>query len=201
MSRKSAEQRRAEALDAARRIILREGISQVSVRKVAEEAGMSTGSLRHIFPLHDDLFVALLDDGADHAQPRVTAIIEQGFAAGRVPVDVAVDALIEIVPTRDDTRLEALSQLAVLSAHSGNADVVSSRRRAGEGLDRLCEALGQWSTRPADFDAVELRLILDGLVLRLLERPDTDEERVRDLLRGVLLRMGLPASAHSQLRP
>lgn len=201
MSRKSAEQRRAEALDAARRIILREGISQVSVRKVAEEAGMSTGSLRHIFPLHDDLFVALLDDGADHAQPRVTAIIEQGFAAGRVPVDVAVDALIEIVPTRDDTRLEALSQLAVLSAHSGNADVVSSRRRAGEGLDRLCEALGQWSTRPADFDAVELRLILDGLVLRLLERPDTDEERVRDLLRGVLLRMGLPGSAHSQLRP
>jgi len=201
MSRKSAEQRRAEALDAARRIILREGISQVSVRKVAEEAGMSTGSLRHIFPLHDDLFVALLDDGADHAQPRVTAIIEQGFAAGRAPVDVAVDALIEIVPTRDDTRLEALSQLAVLSAHSGNADVVSSRRRAGEGLDRLCEALGQWSTRPADFDAVELRLILDGLVLRLLERPDTDEERVRDLLRGVLLRMGLPGSAHSQLRP
>lgn len=162
---------------------------------------MSTGSLRHIFPLHDDLFVALLDDGADHAQPRVTAIIEQGFAAGRAPVDVAVDALIEIVPTRDDTRLEALSQLAVLSAHSGNADVVSSRRRAGEGLDRLCEALGQWSTRPADFDAVELRLILDGLVLRLLERPDTDEERVRDLLRGVLLRMGLPGSAHSQLRP
>ncbi|WIM70746.1 TetR/AcrR family transcriptional regulator [Corynebacterium suedekumii] len=201
MSRKSAEQRRAEALDAARRIILREGIAQVSVRKVAEEAGMSTGSLRHIFPLHDDLFVALLDDGADHAQPRVTAIIEQGFAAGRAPVDVAVDALIEIVPTRDDTRLEALSQLAVLSAHSGNADVVSSRRRAGEGLDRLCEALGQWSTRPADFDAVELRLILDGLVLRLLERPDTDEERVRDLLRGVLLRMGLPGSAHSQLRP
>lgn len=201
MSRKSAEQRRAEALDAARRIILREGIAQVSVRKVAEEAGMSTGSLRHIFPLHEDLFVALLDDGADHAQPRVTAIIEQGFAAGRAPVDVAVDALIEIVPTRDDTRLEALSQLAVLSAHSGNADVVSSRRRAGEGLDRLCEALGQWSTRPADFDAVELRLILDGLVLRLLERPDTDEERVRDLLRGVLLRMGLPGSAHSQLRP
>lgn len=201
MSRKTADQRRAEALDAARRIILREGISQVSVRKVAEEAGMSTGSLRHIFPLHDDLFVALLDDGADHAQPRVTAIIEQGFAAGRAPVDVAVDALIEIVPTRDDTRLEALSQLAVLSAHSGNADVVSSRRRAGEGLDRLCEALGQWSTRPADFDAVELRLILDGLVLRLLERPDTDEERVRDLLRGVLLRMGLPGSAHSQLRP
>ena len=32
MSRKSAEQRRAEALDAARRIILREGIAQVSVR-------------------------------------------------------------------------------------------------------------------------------------------------------------------------
>lgn len=201
MSRKSAEQRRAEALDAARRIILREGISQVSVRKVAEEAGMSTGSLRHIFPLHDDLFVALLDDGADHAQPRVTAIIEQGFAAGRVPVDVAVDALIEIVPTRDDTRLEALSQLAVLSAHSGNADVVSSRRRAGEGLDRLCEALGQWSTRPADFDAVELRLILDGLVLRLLERPDLAEDEVRERLRGVLLRMGLSASAHSQSRP
>ena len=201
MSRKSAEQRRAEALNAARRIILREGIAQVSVRKVAEEAGMSTGSLRHIFPLHEDLFVALLDDGANQVRPRITAVIEQGVAAGRAPVDIAVDALIEIVPTRDDTRLEALSQLAVLSAHSGNADVIAARARAGEGLDQFCRALGQWSTRPEFFDPVELRLILDGLVLRLLERPDLAEDEVRERLRGVLLRMGLSASAHSQSRP
>jgi AcrR family transcriptional regulator len=44
------EVRRLELVEAAWRVILRDGAGRVSVRAVAAEAGVSAGSLRHLFP-------------------------------------------------------------------------------------------------------------------------------------------------------
>lgn len=189
MSRKTADQRRADALEAARRLIGRDGVAHASVRNVAREAGMSTGSLRHIFPSHEDLFAALLDDGPHRARARIEAVVAQ--AAGRSAVDLATDILLEVTPTRPDTRLEALSQFAVLLAHPDNPEITRARLAAGRGLDELCRLVAGFSGEPDLADPGELRLIIDGLALRLLERPDTPESEVRARLGAVLRRMGL----------
>ena len=183
MVRKTAEERRAEALAAAREIIATEGIGHATVRTVAERAGMSAGSLRHIFPQHDDLFVALLEDAAPRVAERAQRVLAAGLAAGRPTEEVALDVLLEVVPTRPDTRVEALTQLAVLTAHGGHAGVRRARVAAGDGLDALCRAL----VGPGE-DARELRLVVDGLVLPILER-DPAEGKVRALLARVLGRM------------
>ncbi|MDO5512220.1 TetR/AcrR family transcriptional regulator [Corynebacterium sp.] len=190
MSRKTAEERRSEALDAARRIIDTHGIAHASVRNVAAEAGMSAGSLRHIFPSHEDLFVALLDDSMSAAIPRIQRVMG---AASASTLDMAIDMLLEVLPTRPDTRLEALSQLAVLVAHGANPRVIEARRRAGDGMDEMCRHILHWSTSPPPGAALELRLLVDGLMLRLLERTDIGEAEVREHLRGILIRLGLPA--------
>ena len=49
--------RRAEIADAAWRVILREGVTGASVRTVAAEAGLSSGSLRHVFATQSALLV------------------------------------------------------------------------------------------------------------------------------------------------
>ena len=53
--------RREEIAEATWRVIHAQGISGVSIRTVAAEAGISTGSVRHVFPSKTDLLVDATD--------------------------------------------------------------------------------------------------------------------------------------------
>ena len=66
--------RRRELGEALWRVVLREGIEAASVRKVAAEAGVSTGSLRHVFPRQSDLLTFAMQLIVDEVQRRVEAI-------------------------------------------------------------------------------------------------------------------------------
>ena len=50
-----SQSRRRELGEALWRVVLRDGIEAASVRKVAAEAGISKGSLRHVFPTQSEL--------------------------------------------------------------------------------------------------------------------------------------------------
>lgn len=49
------EERKQEIAQAVWAVLAREGVRGVSVRTVAAEAGISTGSLRHVFPSHEEM--------------------------------------------------------------------------------------------------------------------------------------------------
>lgn len=55
------EERKQEIAQAVWAVLAREGIRGVSVRTVAAEAGISTGSLRHVFPSHEEMMLFSLD--------------------------------------------------------------------------------------------------------------------------------------------
>lgn len=60
MARPSVEQeRRAEIFDAAARCVVKFGLSRLTLEKIAEEAGMSRGHIRHFVGNRDDLIVGL----------------------------------------------------------------------------------------------------------------------------------------------
>lgn len=61
----NCEARRRRILDAARTLIGRAGIAGVSMRKLAQEAGLSVTTLYNLFGSRDDIFVALIEDGID----------------------------------------------------------------------------------------------------------------------------------------
>ncbi|WP_297005215.1 helix-turn-helix domain-containing protein [uncultured Corynebacterium sp.] len=164
MARLTAAQRRADALVAARRLIVTQGTEAASVRNVAEEAGMSAGSLRHIFPSHEDLFIALLQDAEDSTRRRIGEVAQGARSAGErgEVVDVravGLEMLMQIEPFgggdggdggggsgvgsgagdgSGGTRSELLAQLAVLTANPGNARLAEIRRVTGEAIDGLC---------------------------------------------------------------
>ena len=55
LCRRSTATRRRQLAEALWRVVLRDGIESASVRKVAAEAGLSAGSLRHVFPSQSEL--------------------------------------------------------------------------------------------------------------------------------------------------
>jgi TetR/AcrR family transcriptional regulator len=61
---------RAALLDAAYRLLLREGAAAVTSRRVAAEAGLKPQLIHYYFRTMDDLFVAMVRRGAEHNRER-----------------------------------------------------------------------------------------------------------------------------------
>jgi len=74
--RRSAQDRRAEIVDAATRIALREGLEAVTLRSIGEELGVAGSLVSHYFPAVDDLlaeaFAAATGEELDQAFDGVT---------------------------------------------------------------------------------------------------------------------------------
>lgn len=209
MARLTAAQRRADALAAARRLVVEQGTEAASVRNVAESAGMSAGSLRHIFPSHEDLFIALLQDAEDATRRRIDEVVarmKEAVQRGEDPDrrSVGLELLMQIEPFGGEggasggTRAELLAQLAVLTANPGNRRLAEIRRATGEAIDGLCadvvrglaeDAGGAVPAVDVDAAALELRLIIDGIALRALENPGFTEVDARSVLTAALDRL------------
>ena len=67
----AASKTRTAILDAAERVMLAEGYAAVTSRSVAGEAGVHAGNVHYYFPSMDDLFIAVLDRGADRNMARM----------------------------------------------------------------------------------------------------------------------------------
>ncbi|RNB85149.1 TetR family transcriptional regulator [Brevibacillus fluminis] len=68
------QKRKEELAEAAWRVIRREGIDGVSVRRVAEEAGMSLGSLRHYFETQSQLLTFSMRMVSERVNQRMTQL-------------------------------------------------------------------------------------------------------------------------------
>ena len=65
---------REKIVEATWRVILREGIGQTSVRKVAEEAGLSPGAMRHYFSTQSELLAFSMAFVSERFEQRVRGI-------------------------------------------------------------------------------------------------------------------------------
>ena len=176
--RLTAAERSEQALAAARRLILAGGIEAASVRNVASEAGMATGSLRHIFPSHESLFIALMSDNATRAATRIQGVFARELAAGTPVRDTFLAVLHEVLPLDDASRTDFIVQLALMTGHPDSAPIREAVASAGEQLDQLCASTvvklrpDLEPNRDATAELVtDLRVALDGIALRCLENP------------------------------
>ena len=91
--------RRRELGEALWRVVLRDGIEAASVRKVAAEAGISKGSLRHVFPTQSELLAFAMQLIVDEVTSRVEAVDVSGDV--REAVEQHLHSLLVLDP---DTR-------------------------------------------------------------------------------------------------
>ncbi|MET9599282.1 MULTISPECIES: TetR/AcrR family transcriptional regulator [unclassified Streptomyces] len=113
-------QRRTALLDAAERVLTGSGGSELTLRAVAEEAGVRLGHLQYYFPARSDLLSALLDRILASSLERVTALTALTAADTHgTDREALLDA---VLSDHDDPRLVMLfTEVWALAAHDEEA--------------------------------------------------------------------------------
>lgn len=186
-SRINREARKAELAEAAWRVILRSGVSAVSVRTVADEAGLAVGSLRHVFPTRTELLVFSAELMMERANERIRNLPQQSS------VEEYVLAVVKnLVPFTEQTRAEMDVNIALVAEATAVPELKALRDSAHEQIAVACIRLAamlreEHSETPSE-DAIRhgrrLHALADGLALHLMHRAESEDlERAVELLR------------------
>lgn len=185
--------RRAEIAEAVWRIVLRDGVSAVSIRDVAAEAGISSGSLRHVFATKQDLLAYSMRLIADRATARVRTHLGM-----RNPLSRAEAILAEVMPFDDERRVEMHVNLALVTDAVAYPELAVAALEAHDALRALCrgvlEDLAEHGIVDAaldlDDEAMRLHALVDGLAVHLLLGRNDSPSQVRRVVHEHLVGLG-----------
>jgi AcrR family transcriptional regulator len=168
------DKRRAEIVEAAGRLIARHGLGAATVRKIAAEAGYSSGVIDHYFADKDDLLLQALARSHDRIRDRCIRLTRdhRGLAAVRA---LLADNLPTDGPRHDETRLEvqfwarSLGDEALTDVQ--RREMGRFRRELTRHLDEAV-ADGETAGDLAVDEAVErLLVVMDGISVRAVIDP------------------------------
>ncbi|MBN9618911.1 MAG: TetR family transcriptional regulator C-terminal domain-containing protein [Actinobacteria bacterium] len=156
------ERRRLDLADAVWRLIRRDGFEAASVRNVAAESGLSTGSVRHFFTTQSELQVFAMRALAERVRDRIAVAATEPAPRRRIAAMLA-----ELLPLTDESAAEYAAWLPEVARETFDA----VRQLVVRVLDGARE-LGL--TRP-DLDvpaaALALNALLDGLTFDAVAAP------------------------------
>ena len=201
MNRISAVERRRLLLEAALRVLSRDGLSALSIRAVVREAGMSLASFHYAYESREELLAEVIGSVVDGERAAGLA----GFAAGSASLDDAVRqgldgyvALLAEDPGREQAMFE-LTQHALRTpalAHLARQQYAHYHHLAAGLLEHLAERFDVVWDRPVPDLARLLVALTDGLSLAwLADRDDGATQQLVDTAARSLL-----AHAHAHVR-
>jgi AcrR family transcriptional regulator len=167
--------RRRELGEALWRVVLREGIEAASVRKVAAEAGISKGSLRHVFPSQSELLAFAMQLIIDEVATRVVAADDSGDV--RDAVERRLQSLLVLDP---ETRAVIDVWLAFAARARVDASLRPLRDETHARVRELCrESIETLHTQgltrselDIDLEAERLHALVDGLAMHATLAPE-----------------------------
>jgi AcrR family transcriptional regulator len=165
--------REVEVAEAAWRVLSTRGVGALSVRTVAAEAGLATGSLRRAFPTQDALLVFSLELVARRVRERIDALDRTA-----PPPAPQTAVLLELLPLDAGRRLEmeVFLHLGSLAVGGGALRQVydTAHRELAEGTARVLGSLVEagWARPDLDLPVESRRLhaLVDGLALHLVRQ-------------------------------
>ncbi|MFS1302726.1 TetR/AcrR family transcriptional regulator [Streptosporangium longisporum] len=186
-------ERREEVVEAARRIILRDGIEAATTRAIAREAGYSNGVLTHYFADKDDIMLSALRSSHRRIVERL-----RGKLAGLTGLAALRELLLDNLPLDEERVAESGLEVGFWSRSMTSPALLEAQRAEAEELRYLVRSLlgsaaanGEIVTSE-DLDDVAERLLalVDGLsVHRLLYPGRLGPERLERMLGAELERL------------
>lgn len=163
--------------EAAWRVVVRDGITKLSVRNVAAEAGMTAGSLRYLFPMQETLRAYVLDLVRQKVVDRIAAT--QPLTSIRQTVDSYFS---QLLPLDAERRVEMEVFLSVGVLAFTDPLLRPAYERAHRDLQEGCrQILALLATDPRygeldpEAETARTHAIIDGLALHLI-RQHQDED-------------------------
>ena len=153
--------------EAAWRVMVRDGLTALSVRNVAAEAGLPPSSLRYTFPTQASV--------RDSAVALLVERMAERVARHRVGTDGARAILLELLPLDDERRVEMEVSLALGAMAMTDRALWQAHQRTHlavrEACARALEILGVDQREVAGTHA-----LIDGLALHLVRQsPDAGD--------------------------
>ncbi|MBF6329489.1 TetR/AcrR family transcriptional regulator [Nocardia transvalensis] len=190
-------ERRKTVADAVFRVVAREGVEHASLRRVAEEAGLVVGSVRHYFASHAELLSFTLAELNRRVTDRVLAHLAEAFPEGlvvpEVPGSVAERILAELLPVDEQRFEESAVWLAFTTAARTRPELAELAVQPLAGVrslvHRVLSAMSEagvlrGTVGDLEREADRLAALLDGLALAAVVDPDRrDPDRMRAVLR------------------
>jgi len=192
-----AELRRAELTDAAARVIARSGVDAATLRRIADEAGWTTGVLTHYFADKESLLLATFQASlASRRSRRLDRRLGPHFG----PADELRASLVGALPIDEDRRRHWLVTLACCTQASGNQALADAQRDAyreyRHHLTELVRELGvPAADPPVDPRDLAERLIAaaDGVAIQALFDPASwPAERQLAALEAAMAALSMP---------
>ena len=153
-------------IEAAWQVIAREGITALTVRRVAAQAGLAPSSLRYTFPTQAVVREKALAAVSQHLAARVAALPDSLDGPAR-----ARAALLELLPLDAQRRLEMEVFLALGMAAMADDTLLPSWHEADAVVRGICaEAITAAGAEPAALRVDRLHALIDGLAFHLLVR-------------------------------
>ncbi|MFD3981457.1 TetR/AcrR family transcriptional regulator [Streptomyces griseus] len=163
------DERNRQVAEAAWRVLVREGLPALSVRKVAAEAGLPPSSLRYTFPTQASLRISAYALVVERLAERVAAI-EPG-------ADWARAVLLELLPLDESRRLEMEITVVLGTAAMADGDLRATHHRAHRAVRDLCERV----VRAVEVDPADVRVqterlhaMMDGLALHMIRQGENE---------------------------
>ena len=177
-TRLHTDERRRLLLQRATELFATHGYDELSMAKLAREAGISKALLYHYFPSKRDLFAAALTDAAEELRARTEP------EPGRPPAEqlaLALDAFLRWVEDHGAAYAKLLRSASLPEVRELVGEV---RERTAR---RILAELGQAGEQPAARAAVRAWLwFCDGVCLDWIEHRDLRRDEVHGLLLGTL---------------
>ncbi len=157
------------------KIIETEGIERASIRRIASEAGMSTGALRHYFSNQDELLLFIMEYFLARGRER-----SENISWSTNPLNAVRETLLELVPVNQDKQTETGVWLVFAIRSLTSAALNAKKDELTEGEYILMEALLEilikagYINKTINIEIATLRLavIIEGLSIHALLRPD-----------------------------
>ncbi|MEU0478897.1 TetR family transcriptional regulator [Streptosporangium sp. NPDC006013] len=120
-------ERREEVIEAARRIILREGIEAATTRAIAKEAGYSNGVLTHYFADKDDIMLSALRSSHRRIVERL-----RGKLAGLNGLAALRELLLDNLPLDEERTRESGLEVGFWSRSMTSPAMLEAQRAEAE---------------------------------------------------------------------
>jgi AcrR family transcriptional regulator len=173
-----AAQRREQLVEAAIRVMTRDGVASATTRVIVAEADVSLSVFHYCFASKQDLLEAVIDAIMEHGSARAMAMVTPGVAADQA-IRAAFQAYWDHVVAAPEEHLLTY-ELTQYALRTPGFDAIARRqygRYVGailDFLDQLARSLELEIRTPADVLARYVASLLDGLTLNYLLLGDTE---------------------------
>jgi AcrR family transcriptional regulator len=181
------DEKRKQIAEAAWNIIRKEGVEKASIRRVAAEAGMSSGALRHYFSTQDEMLLFIMNYYLEEGKKR-----SQNKEWSETPVQAVEEVLLELVPIDEEKKIET-SVWWILALRSLTSDTIKDKKdEMTDGTYELANSMieilalkGVLSdSMNAELEKSRLTALIEGLSIHALLRPDVySPEKVKEVIR------------------